>query len=64
MRCEEDEEEKCYQIHIVSHLHHVVASAEQELVHDSPEQLEQTIGVHESGELKGIEREVFALISD
>lgn len=54
MCCKEDEEEECHQVYIVSHLHDVVASTDQEFVHYEAEKLEKSIGMHKTGQFESI----------
>lgn len=60
---EEYEQEQGYQVHIVTHLHDVVATGQQKFVHQGREEPEETVGMDESCQFEGVELEILILIT-
>ena len=61
--CKEDKEEQGDKINIVPDLHYVIASTQQELIHDRPEEFEKAVSMNKSGKLEGIETKVVLLFA-
>jgi hypothetical protein len=60
---EKHEQEQSHQIHIVTHLHDVIATCKQEFVHKGRKKPEETVRMDKSSQLENVELEVLTFVT-